>query len=181
MGYNTDKMFHFVSEGEVLTPKLEADITAASAWVQIVPTHAIKPWQNAGALVSESMSELRLDIDGIMVQLDEERTARARLEKKVYREANKTESQILSLANHISEIKNLMREKDKLKKDLVKMDNAHSLLYYCNVCTERPKAMRLSPCGHMATCPECTDEIMEQNGLCPLCRTAVTKADRTFI
>ena len=160
-------MFRFVSSDETLTPEFETNITAASAWVHITPTGTKKPERNAGAMVIQSFLDINERLAGLEHKLKEEKQAR-------------TEADLV-LANHVSQINNLLREKRILERDADRIDHAHSLLYYCQVCFERQRTMRLVPCGHMATCPECTENIMHDNGLCPLCRTAITKAERTFV
>ncbi len=197
-------MFHFVSGEYALTSEQEERITAASAWVQITPTYAIKPWLNPGVMTSEmsfvkdfsrGILQVRSDVDALMLRYDTSsdvlntlverlkhaEAAREKLERTIERETNIRESQILSLASHVSELKNALNEKGILKKELNRLHRAHSVLYHCNICMNKPKAMRLVPCGHMATCAECTEEIMDDNGACPLCRTPVINAERTFV
>ncbi len=197
-------MFHFVSGENALTPEQEEKITAASAWVQIVPTYAIKPWLNPGVMTSElsfvkdfsrGILQVRSDLDALMLHsetssnvldtlvqgLKDAQVAREKLERTIEKETNVRESQILSLASHVSELKNALNEKGILKKELNRLHRAHSVLYYCNICMNKPKAMRFAPCGHMATCAECAEEIMDNNGACPLCRTPVINAERTFV
>lgn len=160
-------MFRFVSSEEVLTPELEAQVTAASAWARVVPTGAAKPENSAGALVLQSFADINSRISMLEQRLAEEVKAR-------------TEGDLV-IANHVARTNNLLREKRILERDVERLDHAHTLLYQCQVCIDRQRTIRLSPCGHMATCEECTQRIMNDNGLCPLCRVAVTRAERTFI
>ena len=161
------QMFRFVSNEEALTPELDTSITAASAWVHIVPAGSTKPLENAGAVVLESFSDLKKSIAILEQRLNEETKAR-------------TEADLV-LANHVAQINNLLRKKHILERNIDRIDHANSLLYNCQVCFERHQTMRLVPCGHMAMCLECTNIVMDANGLCPLCRTAVTRAERTYL
>ena len=161
-------MFYFVSsEAETLTPELEKQITESKAWAHVIPAGNKKPATNAGAIVLQSFTELSTKVNI--------------LETELKKEKQKREESDLVLANQISQINNLLREKDIITRDKKRLNQAHTLLYYCQVCFERQRSMRLVPCGHMATCEECTEQIMSINGLCPLCRTAVTKTERTFV
>jgi hypothetical protein len=161
-------MLCFVShEAETLTPELEKQITDSNAWAHVVPAGNIKPATNAGAFVLQSYTELNTKVNI--------------LETELKKEKQKREESDLILANQISQINNLLKEKDIITRDNERIDHAHTLLYYCQVCFERQRNMRLVPCGHMATCEECTEQIISINGLCPLCITAVIRTEHTFV
>lgn len=161
-------MFHFISSQEVLTPELEHQITNASAWAQVIPTENTKPSSNVGALVSESFSELKKSV------ADLER--RLRIETQTRDESN------IVLAQHIARIENLLVENKIIKQEKERIHDANSVLYNCVVCMDRQRTIRLEPCGHMATCVQCTEEIINVRGSrCPLCRVAVTTTQRTFL
>ena len=161
-------MFHFVShEAETLTPELEKQITDSNAWAHVVPAGNIKPATNAGAFVLQSYTALSTRVNILETELKKEKQKRA-------------ESDLI-LANQVSQINNLLKEKNIITQDNERINQAHTLLYYCQVCFERQRSMRLVPCGHMATCEECTEQIMSINGLCPLCRAAVTRTEHTFV
>jgi len=161
-------MYHFVShQTETLTPELEKQITDSSAWARVVPVGRTKPLTNAGAFVLQSYADLNNKVNCLEVDLKKEKKMR--------------EEYDLILANQISQINNLLKDKNIMAKDSERISQAHTLLYYCQVCFERQRTMRLVPCGHMATCAECTEQIMNINGMCPLCRTAVIKTEHTFI
>ena len=168
-------MFHFVShKAETLTPELEKQITDSKAWAHIVPAGNTKPATNAGAFVLQSYTELNTKVNILGHTVSE-------LEAELKKEKQKREESDLILANQISQINNLMKEKNIITRNKERIDHAHTLLYYCQVCFERQRNMRLVPCGHMATCEECTEQIMSINGLCPLCRAAVIKTEHTFV
>ena len=168
-------MVYFVShEAETLTPELEKIITDSEAWAYVVPAGNIKPATNIGAFVRHSYTELNTKVNILGHTVSE-------LETELKKEKQKREESDLVLANQISQINNILKEKDILTRDKERINQAHTLLYYCQVCFERQRNMRLVPCGHMATCEECTEQIMSINGLCPLCRTAVIRTEHTFV
>ena len=161
-------MFHFVSSPEVLTPELERSIAEASAWAQVNPTGHVKPDINAGALVLESFSNIKKNI--------------VELERKLHAETKTREESDVVLAHHIAKIENIMVENSLLKQETERIHDANSVLYNCAICMDRQRTMRLEPCGHMATCAQCTEEILNRRGsTCPLCRMGVTRAQRTFL
>ncbi len=172
-------MFHFVSSHEVLTPELEASIADASAWAEVIPTGRIKPTGNVGALVQESFSQLKGDVDKLEHQLQAETKAREDANRA---EAKTREEFDIVLAQQIANINNLLSEKGILEQQVGRIHDANSVLYNCIVCMDQQRTMRFNPCGHMATCVSCTEKIMNaQDRKCPLCRTIVTAAQRTFL
>lgn len=156
-------MFRFVSSEEALTPQLEEQITTPQAWVEITQTGPKKAEKYIGALVLDSFSKYRR----IRNYLNNEKKARKETD--------------LVLANYVSIINNVLKEKNIIENENKRIDRAHTLLYCCQVCFERLRTMRLSPCGHMATCPECTTKIINFNSICPLCRTQIIRAELTFV
>lgn len=161
-------MLRFVSSLESLTQDVEVAATAASAWVQVIPTGAVKPESNAGTMVLESFSGLKKDF--------------TKLEQKLQAETKTREESDIVLAQYIAKINNLLVENNILKQKTNKIHDANSVLYNCIVCMDRQRTIRFEPCGHMATCVSCSEEIMtEHDSVCPLCRTRVTKAQRTFL
>lgn len=167
-------MFRFVSSEEVLTPELETDITAASAWAHIVPTGTTKPVANAGALVIQSFSELN---NRITAQDRRIATQEHKLNEEI---KARTEADLI-IANHVAQINNLLKENGMLKRNVGQVEHANTLMYQCQICFERHRTMRLAPCGHMAMCEECTNLVVRNNNLCPLCRIPITKAERTYL
>ena len=94
-------MFHFVShEAETLTPELEKQITDSNAWAHIVPAGNIKPATNAGAFVLQSYTELNTKVNILETELKKEKQKREEFD--------------LILANQISQINNLLKEKTYL-------------------------------------------------------------------
>ena len=54
----------------------------------------------------------------------------------------------------------------------------------CIVCLYREREIRYSSCGHMVTCQECTNAIMEcpaQQRKCPVCRKRIVRPQKTFL
>ena len=47
----------------------------------------------------------------------------------------------------------------------------------CKICVEREVGVVFIPCGHLATCLNCAPSFDK----CPVCRTKITSAVRTFI
>ncbi|GMH48432.1 hypothetical protein TrLO_g4540 [Triparma laevis f. longispina] len=43
----------------------------------------------------------------------------------------------------------------------------------CIICLDNVANAKLRPCGHSATCRECTDELMKRKEPCPLCRKPI--------
>lgn len=174
-------MFHFVSAQEALTPEYEGQITTASAWVQLVHTGATKPVGTAGALVTESFTDLKKNTEENAKAIEAEASARKDAVRRLEESVRRLEESDLILANYVAEIQNLMREKDILTRDKNRIYQAQSIINDCQVCMDRPRTMRLAPCGHMATCRDCTERIMSQNGKCPLCRRPVIRFDETYL
>ncbi len=162
--------------------------TSAEAWVQVVRTGVVKPVQGAGALVLESFSGIKNSVQQLEQRLDAETAARHTLEQRLDEETATRQAAVkrleefnLVLANYMAEMQNLMKEKDILTRDKDRIYQAQSILNDCQVCMDRPRTMKLAPCGHMATCRDCTERIMSQNGKCPLCRRPVIRFDETYL
>jgi len=112
-------MLRFVSSLESLTQDVEVAATAASAWVQVIPTGAVKPESNAGAMVLESFSGLKKDF--------------TKLEQKLQAETKTREESDIVLAQYIAKINNLLVENNILKQETNKIHDANSVLYNCIV------------------------------------------------
>ena len=107
-------MFCFVShEAETLTPELEKQITDLNAWAHVVPAGNIKPATNAGAFVLQSYAELNTKVNI--------------LETELKKEKQKREESDLVLANQISQINNILTEKDIITRDKERINQAHKL------------------------------------------------------
>lgn len=50
----------------------------------------------------------------------------------------------------------------------------------CIICWEAPVEGACIPCGHMAGCMSCLNEIKAKNGLCPVCRSKIDKVIRLY-
>ena len=50
----------------------------------------------------------------------------------------------------------------------------------CSVCMDEQKNCAFVPCGHLTVCFVCANEILEQNGKCPLCRTSIERILKIF-
>lgn len=153
--------FHFVSPAEALTPEYDKEITTKEAWVKLTFTGREKPeGEAAGALVRDNIQNVYKQLTQLRQELNEEKQQRSQ--------------EVLILANHVALIENLLAEKGIMEKDMDIVRDAHTTLFYCQVCFERQRNTRLDPCGHVITCSECTVRIMRSsNKRCPICRAAI--------
>ena len=161
----SNQFFQFVSlPPHILTPEIEKQITDAKAWVHITPTENIKPAINAGAFIPDSFVALKKKIDT--------------LEDMLKKEMKRREESDLILAHQIAQIKN---------KDITiqRIEDAHSILYYCAVCFENHRNTRFSPCGHVVCCAECANQLFSsqdpQQRRCPICRSVLTRTEIALI
>lgn len=161
--------FHFVSPAEVLTPEYDKEITTKEAWVKLTFTGRNKPeGEAAGALVRDNIQNVYKQLVQLQRELNEEKQQRSQ--------------DVLILANHVALIENLLTEKGILERDVEIVRDAHTTLFYCQVCFERQRNTRLDPCGHVITCSECTAKIMQSNNKrCPICRAAIIGTHRALV
>ncbi|GMH96346.1 hypothetical protein TL16_g13297 [Triparma laevis f. inornata] len=47
----------------------------------------------------------------------------------------------------------------------------------CIICIDNVVNAKLRPCGHSATCRECTEELIKRKEPCPLCRKPIAGRD----
>lgn len=126
-------MFHFVSSLEPLTPDLETEITAASAWVQITPTHTQKPTENAGALILESFSQLKNDIKELKESVKALSEQHNVMQQQLKAEAAARKEFDLIISCHVGKIKSILQEKSILEREhniLSQANNAASNLVW---------------------------------------------------
>jgi rubrerythrin len=160
--------FRFVSPAEQLTPEYERDITAAEAWVRLTFTGANKPDGDLGAIVNERFQDSLIQMNQLKKELNEEK--------------RKREEADLILANHIADMQNLLAENDILRKNNEIVRDAHSTLFYCQVCFERQRNTMLHPCGHVVICSECANNILNSpNKRCPVCRATIIETQRALV
>ena len=137
-------MFHFVSSPEVLTPELETSIANASAWAQVIPTGQTKPGSNVGALVLESFSSIKDNIN--------------KLEEKLHAEAKAREEFDMVLAQNIAKLNNLLVDSGILQQENSRipslmalrpasLHDANSVLYNCTVCMTDSEPYAWIPVG----------------------------------
>ena len=48
----------------------------------------------------------------------------------------------------------------------------------CIICIDKPRAMRLLPCGHCSTCDACTSQLCNGQPVCPVCRAPFNRLAR---
>jgi rubrerythrin len=168
MKYNA-MAFHFVSPAEILTPEYDQEITTKEAWVKLTFTGREKPdGEAAGALVKDNIQNVYKQLAQLRQDLGDEKQQRSQ--------------DVLILANHVAQIENLLAEKGILEKNIDIIRDAHTTLFYCQVCFERQRNTRLDPCGHVITCSECTVRIMQSdNKRCPICRAAIIGTQRALV
>ena len=65
-------------------------------------------------------------------------------------------------------------------KQVMDFPQAPTLVHTCCACQMREVNIQLFPCRHACTCGECTEQIKNGTGLCPICRTPI-KDQRTIV
>lgn len=73
-------------------------------------------------------------------------------------------------------VPSLGNEKVGTKSEVKNEDDISS----CVICWEAPVEGACVPCGHMAGCMACLDEIKIKKGDCPVCRTKITQVIRIY-
>jgi hypothetical protein len=76
-------------------------------------------------------------------------------------------------------MQNLLAENDILKKNNEIVRDAHSTLFYCQVCFERQRNTRLHPCGHVVICAG--NILNSTNKRCPVCRANIIETQRALV
>ena len=66
----------------------------------------------------------------------------------------------------------LRRETQTLNEDVDKIRNQ----LQCKVCLDARVMVVFRPCGHLATCQSCADQLVN----CPICRTAIAEKVKTY-
>lgn len=178
--------FHFVSPAEALTPEYDQEITAKEAWVKLTFTGREKPNGEAGALVREDIQNVYKKLEQMQKELQEEKQQRSHdvivLRQELQEEKQQRNQDALVLANHVALIENLLAANGLLEQDANIIRDAHTTLFYCQVCFERQRNTRLDPCGHVVTCSECTIRIMQtDNKRCPVCRAGIIDTHRALV
>lgn len=175
--------FHFVSPAEALTPEYDEEITTKEAWVKLTFTGRNKPeGDTAGALVRDNIQNVYKQLSQLRQELNDEKQQLLQLRQELSDEKQQRSQDVLILANHVALIENLLAEKGILEKDVEIVRDAHTTLFYCQVCFERQRNTRPDPCGHVITCSECTARIMQSNNKrCPICRAAIIGTQRALV
>lgn len=50
----------------------------------------------------------------------------------------------------------------------------------CVICLDHEPELLFKPCGHICVCVDCSIPILDNHGLCPLCRTSIEGYDEEF-
>ena len=66
------------------------------------------------------------------------------------------------------------------KKRLEQAELAEDRRTKCAVCLVNNKNSIFMPCGHVCTCEECADAVVNTDGQCPMCRTDITGTNKAF-
>lgn len=109
------------------------------------------------------MDELDDSIDLYHGSLPPEQTARehegtSELEGESKSESGVSSSELLSTTEKEAELRRLKNEKR------------------CKVCLDQDATLVFVPCGHICACEQCCRSLKQ----CPLCRTKINKAYRTY-
>jgi hypothetical protein len=157
---------------------MEVQISTARAWVNIMPTGEAKPDGHIGAFVPDSYANMKASIETLNIRCKE-------LEQTLKTEIHRREEGDLIIANQVASIKNLLRNEKILKDNIDRIEDAHSTLLYCQICFERQRKIKLTPCNHVVTCQQCTDKIVSAASAsqrrCPICRSVITHTDVALI
>ncbi|KYQ90759.1 hypothetical protein DLAC_09397 [Tieghemostelium lacteum] len=106
---------------------------------------------------------------------------KAKLENKV-KEQEKIISKWQSTSGEISQldVNELITLQDQLTKQTRRVVKAIENKKQCIICWERNRTHLFVPCGHLATCDTCASALVKERKPCPLCRTAIQQAIKTF-
>lgn len=71
---------------------------------------------------------------------------------------------------------------DKEEKDLSKVNKVKQIKdeetekenEQCTICCVNKKCVLFTPCNHLVSCSECSQNILNNNGTCPVCRVDIT-------
>ena len=123
-------IMHLVTAHEQMTPELEAQISAASAWAHITPTGPVKPTdsQNQRALITSTFTDLERKVTELALRLDEEERSRRQLAERLMEEERRRAEADLVLANHAAHTNNILRERRLLTGRLEQLESAHTLI-----------------------------------------------------
>jgi len=86
-------------------------------------------------------------------------------------------SNLAILAENNEYIKRIKKEKDDTTRQLEDAQHAHEAETMCTICYEQPHFSLLTPCGHLATCSECSTKVPD----CTVCRATIAIRTTAFI
>jgi hypothetical protein len=171
--------YRIITEMNDLTSDTEQKITDANAWASIIRTGAVKPTEGEiGALIPHTWKNMMDEVD---VRIAKQQ---AIFKKELDVERQEREQADLIIASQVAKINNLLREKDIIQTERDRLDDAHSILHYCQVCFERARDIRFDPCGHVVCCGQCGQEILNsisQGRRCPICRLPITRMQNVYM
>ena len=87
---------------------------------------------------------------------------------------------------YIDNITNYFNVDDKQKIELLKRENVNlKNVFLCKICFTNTINIILNPCGHVAICKTCMEEIINHNNeslpQCPVCNNSIERYDNIFI
>jgi len=89
----------------------------------------------------------------------------------------------VAIKNNNDEIIKLLMELNKMNLELNKLKNDNKErenTEICKVCLDNKRNVILIPCGHIALCNICANELKQQQLPCPICRGEFTKIQQVF-
>lgn len=202
MSEEVNSSFGFISPAQQkLTPDLEQIISSSQAWASITPTHGVKPNNPfIGAFVTKPYEELIQKINNLEQNLEQTKTNltqeisnlqqttknnEEQLKIDLKHEKRKREESDLILANHVAIIENTLKDNKIIQDKLNRINDAYSTLYYCQICFENERKIRFVPCGHVVSCAQCAEKIMQEANAsfrkCPICRSVIIDTAPVFI
>jgi hypothetical protein len=133
--------YRIITEMNDLTSETEKKITDANVWASIIRTGAVKPTEGEiGALISHTWKNMMDEVDARIAE------QQAIFKKELDIERQERVQADLIIASQVAKINNLLREKDIIQTERDRLDDAHSILHYCQVCFERARDIRFDPC-----------------------------------
>jgi len=122
--------------------------------------------------------ELKSQVDGLKDQIDSLRNGLQNIETQFKTEKRQREENDLIITSQIASINNLLREKGLIEGE--RIDDAHSILYYCVICFARPHEAKFFLCGHTVCCYPCAQAIWNKSAIqrrCPICKTSIIRIE----
>ncbi|XP_019181669.1 PREDICTED: uncharacterized protein LOC109176729 [Ipomoea nil] len=127
----------------------------------------------------EIINELRTDMDRLQQQMNTmQKMVETCMDMQIELQ-NSVQNEVFAALNHYSVSKdgNAACE-DNLVKDEPKWDNVRKGIC-CLCCTSSIDSL-LYRCGHMCTCSECAEKLVQEHGKCPMCEAPVAEMIQAY-